>query len=403
MYRSLRRGSSMAHIKDLNRENRRAVDRYIRKKLRQRFSEKTIKKIEQAIGHYLNSLEGKSFKKMNNDDFDKFMKYLETLTYKGKPISENTKINSISHIRRFLENLRECPGYRKSITRDFMDNWIISPGEKRSRKNRGKKNKPIPSKEDLRKIISLIVLMTIIGRRDRALLAYLFITGARISAAITMKLGLVDIEKKIVHQNYTSGVETKFGYDIETTIPNIYPELTAIFFDWVKELYELGFTALDPLFPKGKPAKKEGYSEFTKSTDLSHEMLSMTSAERIVKSCCRKAGFPEYHCHSFRDAHIYYAFKLARNGIEMKAISRNVGHLSLGTTDREYAGMTDEEVHDIMFNLKPTQGLNDIPKELFEKFWSVLKAIDKDQYDLYFSEPQPDNAVIVASEEGLDV
>ncbi len=366
--------------------NRRLFNKYISKRKNRRFSYKTIKKTQQALMHLEKSLGDTSLKKIKIEHFNNFRKYLDELTYRSKLISNNTKINIISQLRLFFEDLKEQPGFRRIITKDFLDCWQLSPREKQVLKNSmGKKIKVFPRKNEITSIIFNIPTNRIIFRRARALIAFIFLTGARISAAVSMLLGLFNPAERLVTQDPKKGVKTKNGKFILTTIPDFDANLYKILLDWTEELKVSGFGPNDPLFPKAVSEKTEGFLEFTISKELKKEKLSSSTAERIVKEWCSQAGYPQFHAHLFRDSHIYYGLKLARTAKEMKAISINVGHENIETTMREYADLAPEEVHKTILNLTTAGEIDSIPSELQEKFKDFLKVFDINLYEKFYN------------------
>ena len=381
--------------------NRRIYNRYIKKRERRRFSNKTVKKTRQALDHMEKSLTGKALKTIGIGDFENFMEYLNNLKYRGKPISESSKINIISQLRLFFEDLREQPGFKRSITKDFMDCWELSPREKQTLRNsKTRKIKKYPKMDEIWAIINKIPEDKITNRRDRALIAFLFLTGARISAAASIPLDLFDPENRTVTQDPNRGVETKFSKKIITTIPNFDKDLYEILVAWERELQSAGFESDSPLFPKAMPYKENNAIEYSLSIEMAKERISAKTAERIVKKACENAGFPQYHAHSFRDSHIYYGIIMARTVRELIAISINVGHETLDTTLREYANLAPEEVHEIILNLSKEEIGNAIPRDLYEKFKDFLRLFDEDRYRKYYD--KIDDRTGINSKDGSD-
>lgn len=86
---------------------------------------------------------------------------------------------------------------------------------------------------------------------------------------------------------------------------------------------------------------------------LSNEFYSSQSKiNEIVASRCIDKDIPAYSAHEFRHLAVDTAFRLARNGREIKAISQNVGHAYFTTTLKQYANMQPQEYMEIIRNLK---------------------------------------------------
>jgi integrase/recombinase XerD len=89
-------------------------------------------------------------------------------------------------------------------------------------------------------------------RRDRALFAFMVLTGARIDAVASLKIGRVDLIEGCVFQDGAE-VRTKFSKTFTTwflPVDQVYEQCLA---DWVRELtIKHLFAPSDPLFPKPK-------------------------------------------------------------------------------------------------------------------------------------------------------
>ena len=88
-----------------------------------------------------------------------------------------------------------------------------------------------------------------IERRNRALVAFTLLTGARDSAIASMKLKHVDLKEGCVHQDARE-VKTKFSKTFTTYFFPWVTEIREIVADWVRYLREEKLWGNDdPLFP----------------------------------------------------------------------------------------------------------------------------------------------------------
>lgn len=76
---------------------------------------------------------------------------------------------------------------------------------------------------------------TAVQRRDRALIATLFLPGSREGAAITLRIGHVDLANSCVHFDGKT-VDTKFGKTFTTAFFPLGADVEAILRDWIAEL-----------------------------------------------------------------------------------------------------------------------------------------------------------------------
>jgi len=62
-------------------------------------------------------------------------------------------------------------------------------------------------------------------------------------------------------------------------------------------------------------------------------------------------NLPYHSPHKFRHGHAVYASKIAQNPSELKAVSQNLMHSSLGITDGIYNILSDSDLEDRIKNL----------------------------------------------------
>jgi hypothetical protein len=96
-----------------------------------------------------------------------------------------------------------------------------------------------------------------IEKRNRALIAFIAITGTRDGAVVTLRLKHFDMARNLVIQN-PNEVKTKFSKRICAFLLPVDDRLKAIFLEWVHCLKtDLLFGNNDPLFPKTAVAQDE--------------------------------------------------------------------------------------------------------------------------------------------------
>ena len=106
-----------------------------------------------------------------------------------------------------------------------------------------------PTLEQIKHVISNMPEDTEIERRNRTLIAFTLLTGARDSAIASMKLKHVDLSTGSVHQDARE-VKTKFSKTFMTYFFPVEEEIEEIVTDWVTYLQEVKLWGNDdPLFP----------------------------------------------------------------------------------------------------------------------------------------------------------
>jgi site-specific recombinase XerD len=271
-------------------------------------SEASIDKAAASISTYEQFLDGKDFRGFHAERARAFKRHLSKAKTRGpgKPLSPGTINGILRDLMAFLNWLADQPGYKSKIHRS--DIAYLSPDRKSETARRTTCWKPHPSPAQVRALLSQMPDGTVLERRDRALVSFLFLTGSRETAAISLSLGHVDLEHGVV-QFDGRHVDTKFGKSFTTAFFPIGRSAERIFRDWVQELREEHlFSSTDPLFPKtlGRQSAQTGASRLSASTARPGPgIVSRTHFQGGVPQCrspallatsCR--GTPWQSCHA---------------------------------------------------------------------------------------------------------
>lgn len=133
---------------------------------------------------------------------------------------------------------------------------------------------------------------TEVEKRDKALLSLLLLSGARISALISLKVKHVNIKKKFVLQ-HPKDVNTKGKKRIKTWFFPVGNYAYEVIVEYMRFLGEKGFGSSDPLFPKNdQSAHQLATTQLGKT-----QWKSTTSARKIITGHFIKHGLPAYCPH----------------------------------------------------------------------------------------------------------
>ena len=217
--------------------------------------------------------------------------------------------------------------------------------------------------------ISKAPVVNLVEKRIRAAAVFLYLSGMRISAFISLSIDAVDISKRIVIQDPNHGVRTKNRKYGITYLLDI-PELLAIVQDWDTEIRESlpngGFW-----FPPFLPDSGEINPNVLKIGEH-REVL----ATKNLRAWMLKIGLPYRSPHKFRHGHIHYGLNNAQSIADFKAVSLNAMHSSMEITDQFYSILNDSEVKDRIGALGKNGGIEMIIDQetikLFRQFleWS---------------------------------
>ena len=166
----------------------------------------------------------------------------------GKGLSKATMNSTLRSLKAFFQWLAREAGYKSRINYSEAEYFNLS--EKDVRVATAKRHSRVPTLEQIRKVINTMPNRSVIEQRNRALVAFTLLTGARDSAIASMKLKHVDVESGCVYQDARE-VNTKASKTFTTYFFPVGDDIRQIVLDWISYLKtELYFGNDDPLFPK---------------------------------------------------------------------------------------------------------------------------------------------------------
>jgi integrase len=176
---------------------------------------------------------------------------------------------------------------------------------------------------------------TEIERRDRALIAFAIITGARDSAIASAKLKHVDLITESFSQDARE-VKTKFRKTFTTFFFPIGSELRQIVAEWILWLRQVKLWGNDdPLFPVTEVLVGTS-RQFEVSGLARRHWKNASPIRKIFRDAFVKAGLSYFNPHSFRNTLVQLGEQSCKTPEEFKAWSQNLGHEKALTTFLSY-------------------------------------------------------------------
>ena len=301
-------------------------------------SEKSIDKAASSISTYEAYLVNKDFRAFNAELVRAFKRQLSSRksARTGAKVSHASVNGVLRDLKAFFLFLADQPGYKSKLT--HSEAAYFSTERKSEQSARGGLWKPHPSPQQARHVLSQMPADTVLQRRDRALMAFLFLTGSREGAAITIRLQHVDLKAGCVHFDGRT-VNTKFGKSFTTSFFPFGADAEQILRDWIDELQNQHlFAQSNPLLPKTKVGI--GSELRFEALGIEREPWSSPSAAaKIYKKAFADAGFPPFSPHLVRDMIIELANDFCRTPEDFKAWSQNVGHEDVLMSFRAYGSV----------------------------------------------------------------
>jgi integrase len=153
-----------------------------------------------AICRFEESTGGKPFQKFHVEQARAFRRRLaEELGPKGKPLSAATVTSTLKHLRNFFLWISQQPGYRARIK--AADASYFTPSAQDARIASAKRERPIATVPEIVKVLEGMPCATAIEKRDRAVIAFAILTGARDGAIASFRLKHVDLAAQSVFQD----------------------------------------------------------------------------------------------------------------------------------------------------------------------------------------------------------
>lgn len=278
----------------------------------------------------------KDFKAFHFEQAIGFKKYLAAQKHHktNQPLSAATMNGTLRHLKTFMQWLSQEVGYKSRIK--YSDAEYFNLSEKETRVAKAKRNKPTATLEQIKHTLDAMPTATDTQKRDRALLAFTLLTGARDSAITSFKLKHMNFDANSVYQD-ARDVKTKFSKTFTTYFFPVGDDIRQIVFEWVEYLKrEHLFGNDDPLFPKTALGKNSD-GNFQASGQISKAHWGNASAiRRVFKQAFEAVDLPYFNPHSFRNTLAALGEKLCQTPEEFKAWSQNLGHEGVLTTFYSY-------------------------------------------------------------------
>ena len=313
----------------------------------------------------------RDFKSFNIDAAVAFKKHLaeQRNQQSGEKLSKATLYATLSHLKRFFQWLAFQSGYKSRL--EYADAEYFNLSDKDTRIATTHREQRAPTVEQIKHTIASMPANTEIEHRNRALMAFTILTGARDSAIASMKLKHTDLVERAVYQDARE-VKTKSSKTIRTIFFPVGKEIEEIVVDWVLYLRkEKLWGNDDPLFPATRIAVGES-RQFEASGLGRNHWSSASRIREIFRAAFAAAGLPYFNPHSFRNTLVRLGEELCKTPEEFKAWSQNLGHEKVLTTFTSYGEVSHRRQGEIIRGLGTAQtgaslAVDQIAEALFKK------------------------------------
>ena len=336
-----------------------------------RHSEPTVDAAAKALSRFEVYTKFRDFKAFHFEQAIAFKKHLaeQKGQRSGKKLSKATLHATLTQLKRFFQWLVWQPGYKSRF--QYSDAEYFNLSDKDARIATAKREQKAPTLEQIKHVINTIPADTDIERRNRALIAFTLLTGARDRAIASMKLKHVDLIVGSINQDARE-VKTKFSKTFNTFFFPVGEEIREIVAVWASYLRDEKLWGNDdPLFPKTRIVL--GAARQFEAAGLARGHWSTASPIRtIFRKAFVSAGLPYFNPHSFRNTLVQLGQDVCKTPEEFKAWSQNLGHEKVLTTFLSYGEVACQRQGEIIRGLATLQqtsqsDANEIAEAVFNR------------------------------------
>jgi len=300
----------------------------------------TVDRAADAVLKFEASTGYKGFKRFHIEQASAFKIKLNAQTHlrTGKPLSKATISGVLRANKAFFLWLAGQPGYKSRIS--YSDAEYFNQNAKDARVAHAQRETQFPTLKQCRHVFDQMPTGSDVEKRNKALFAFLMITGARDGAISSLRLKRIDLVEGCVHQD-ARDVRTKFAKTFTTYFLPVDPDYLTCFTDWVAYLRDdLLCGHDDALFPPPEMGRVDGAFAVT---GLKREPYANAGAIRAaIKDAFVSAGLHPFVPHSFRKTLVRWADTHYPTREAFKAFSQNIGHDSALTTVSSYLPVSQE-------------------------------------------------------------
>jgi integrase len=345
-----------------------------------RNSEPTVDAAAKALNRFEVFTKFKEFKAFHFQQAIAFKRHLaeQKGQQSGEKLSKATLHATLTQLKKFFQWLAWQPGYKSRV--QYADAEYFNLSDKDTRIATANRQQRFPTLEQIKYVLSKMPLGNEIERRNRALVAFTLLTGARDSAIASLKLKHVDLIAGCVNQDARE-VKTKFSKTFSTFFFPVGEEFRNIVTKWVSYLRDEKLWGNDdPLFPAtqiGLGATRQ----FEAVGLIRGHWSNATPIRTIFRGAFNRAGLPYFNPHSFRNTLVQLGQDLCKTPEQFKAWSQNLGHEKVLTTFLSYGEVPCRRQGEIIRNLATPQRA--VPTDANEIAEAVYKKLRSSGIDVY--------------------
>lgn len=315
----------------------------------------TVDQVASAIAEFERHTGHKDFRKFHIQQAKAFKAQLNTARNEetGKPLAKATIRSRLRALKAFFQWLSDKPGYKKRIS--YSDAEYFNPSANDERIATAHRSRPVPTLDNIRHVLAHMPTDTDLEKRDRALIAFAVLSGARDDALASLSIKHMDVVARTVFQDARE-VRTKNRKTFTSWFFPVGEDIEAIAVEWIDFLTtERQFGLDDPVFPATHMGLDTAGLFAAAGLSRAH-WKDAAAVRRIFKEAFEGAGLPYANPHSFRNTLVRLGEEVCRTPEEFKAWSQNLGHEQVLTTFCSYGTVAGHRQGEILAAIRGRSG-----------------------------------------------
>lgn len=318
-----------------------------------------------ALGQFEALTDHADFTKLDRTRVDLYLSEL-----RKTKTSFRTKAAKVRHVRAFYDWMIMDERIKPKTARKAI--LALRLKDKEARAGRAQRTVKFPTLEEVEDTIRSMPKATSIDLRNRAILAFTALSGARDGAIISMRVKHVRWAAREVEQ-HPDEVDTKASKMIQSwffPVGDFIESEVKRYLDHLND--DLCFRPDDPLFPA--PQMGQDQADQFCAVGLSKQRWASAQPMRnIFKTAFTANGLRYYNPHSFRNMLMAMAYERKLDPEALKAWSQNLGHENLDTSFNSYGRLDGNTQRRAMLALSRLQPAEDDLQTMIQR--EVAKQI----------------------------
>jgi site-specific recombinase XerD len=360
----------MAKHNSANARIKREYFQYLKEAMRR--DEASIDAVAKSLSRFEESNGHKDFGRFHREQAVAFKRRLDeqTSVRTGKPLSRATVHSTLSAVKAFFFWLAGQPGYKSKIAYDDANYFNLS--DKDVRIANATRQRPVPSLDQINHLLATMPAVSDIELRNRSLIAFTILTGARDGAIASLKMKHINLVERVVHQD-ARDVRTKASKSFRTWFFPVGGDALEIFTDYCQHLRDkLLWGNDDPLFPATLIAIDES-GGFAPCGLRRENWKSAGPIREIFKAAFEEARLPYFNPHSFRNTLVQLGERTCTTAETFKAWSQNLGHEQVLTTFSSYGNVAPHRQAELIRGL----GISNVQEPASHELKELMAAVAK--------------------------